>query len=424
MKHYRAAGFFMPLVLLLVVFFSGCWDRRELESLGLVQALGIDLAPEDKWVSVTTMIAIPAKTKSGGEGGGEGPGTFIITMEAPSIYEALTKINTTVNREITLLQNSVLIIGDGLARKGLHPWIDSLIRFRDMRRTVNIFIAQGKAASILQVQPKLEKNPSEYFRDLVELSKRNAMFPITTINDFMYRYEAFAQDNYAPYLAKYKREGSEESPAGGGGSGQSGGGKGSGQQGGGKSGGQGEEAKDVRCIGTAVFHGDKMVGNLDIYESQMLLMLTNQFRESVMTIKDPLRPDYFIVFRLFSSGPPRIRYQRRGSANHFEVQIPLEADLVSLQSDIDYTDPAREDFLGKRISAELERRIRRVITKAQKEFRSDIFGFGDKVRAATATSAEWDNFHWPDKFPDATINVRVKVAIRRVGVQFQPPQRR
>jgi spore germination protein KC len=406
----------MPLLL------SGCWDRQELESLGLIQALGLDPSSDGRGVSVTTLLAIPSQTKSGGGGGGgEGPGTFIITMEAPSIYEAFNKINTTVNREITLLQNSVIIIGDALARKGLRPWIDNLIRFREMRRTVNILIAHGKAADLMQVQPKLEKNAGEYFQDLIGLSKSNGMFPITTLNDFMYRYEAYAQDNYAPYLAKYQRQ-----PA------ESGAGQGSG---GGQGGGSGpkqeetpkpptEEAKDIRCIGTAVFHADKMVGALDNYESQMLLLLTNHFREAFLTIEDPIRPNFYIVFRLIASNPTQIRYQPSGGQQRFRVQCRLEADLVSIQSGIDYTAPDKEELLGKKIAAVLARRIRRVITKAQKEFHSDIFGFGNKVRMATATSSEWDRFDWPAKFPDADIRVGVKVAIRRVGVQFQPPQRR
>ncbi len=421
---------FLSLLLLLILSTNGCWDRRELESLGIVQALGLDLGPDQKGVTVTTMIAIPTQLGSGqpgggGGGGGEDTGVLIVSMNAPSIYEAFNRINTTINREITLLQNQVLLIGEELAKHGVEKWMDNLIRYREMRRTLLLFVCKGNAADIMKVQPKLERNPSEYFTDLVAMSRRTGMFPMVTLNDFLKNYEAFAHENYLPILDKYKRKEGPEPAT-----------KGQGEQGGIQEEqappgeeqppkkGEEEKPENVRFIGSAIFKKDRMVGNYDIYETQILLLLNNQFSEAMLTIEDPLKKGNHIIFRLLATTPAQIQYRHQNKVDRFKVKFKLEADLVSIQSGIDYTRPKLEGFLGRMIAAELKNRLDKVIKKAQQEYNSDVFGFGEEVRKTFITSSDYEAYHWPDKFKAAEIQTQVKVAIRRVGVQFHPPENR
>lgn len=412
------------LLIMITFLANGCWDRRELESLGLVQALGLDLGPDQKGVTVTTMIAIPSEL-GGEEGGGAGgkPGVFLISMDAPSIYEAFNLINTTVNREITLIQNRILIIGEELAHHGDERWIDNLIRYREMRRTLLIFVCKGKAAEILRVQPQLENKPSEYVNALVALSRRTGMYPSVTLNDFLKNYESFAQENYLPLLDKYQRkEGPETPPAEN--QAQSGGG-------GSESGTEGaspekkpQKQDDVRFIGSAIFKKDRMVGTFDIYETQILLLLNDEFKEAMLTVEDPLKKGNYIVFKLLATAPGEIQYRRQKKVDQFNVQLKLEADLLSIQSQIDYTQPKLEKFLGRVIAGEIKNRVEKAIKKAQQEYNSDVFGFGKKVRRTFITSGDYEKYYWPGKFKDAQVNVDVKVDLRRVGVQFQPPENR
>jgi spore germination protein KC len=414
---------YLILILLLVTIIGagGCWDRRELESLGFVQALGLDIKPPQKTIIVTALIAIPSKLGASAQGGGagEGSGVMLVTTKAPSIYEAFNLMNTTINREITLQQNQLLIIGEDMAKSGVGRWIDNLVRFREMRRTLLVFVSRGKAADILTVQPPLEKNPAEYLSDLVDNTNHTGMFPKVTLNDFLERYESFTQQNYAPLLAKITldKPKAQLTPK---------------AEATGKDSGKTEEKAEtsepkpdeLRLIGTAIFNKDKVVGSLDIYETQAFLMLINHFDEAFLTIRDPLRKDNMIVFRLLGYKAPEIKYKKQAGVSRFTVRLKLEADLVSIQSDIDYTQPQKEAYLAPKIAAELKSRVEKVILKAQKVYESDIFGFGVKVRNTMLTSSEWDNYHWKDKFPAAKIQVGVKVAIRRVGVQFHPPHQR
>jgi len=403
------------LTILLIVFaisVGGCWDRKELESMGLVQTLGLDLS-ENNEVMVTCMIAIPSKLGATAEGGGsgEGPGVLLISMNAPSIYEAFNLMNTTVNREVTLLQNQALIIGEDIAKSGIKPWIDNLLRFRDMRRTLLIFVCKGKAADIMKIQPKLDPNPAEYFRDLVMTSKRTGMFPLTNLHDFIRRYQSSAQENYAPLLMEYKPSQSSEPPPQSSENGESGNGEKP----------ESEEPTEVRIAGTAVFKSNRLVGHLDLYETQVLQIITNQFQEAFLTLPDPLRKETKITFRLTRTKPTRIKYIKN-EVPSFTVDIWMEASLISIESTIDYTTPQMEEFLRQKIAAALRHRIEKVIEKTQNDFRSDIFGFGQKVRHSMLTTTEWERYRWPEKYTKSKVNINVHVFIRRVGIQFQPPK--
>lgn len=410
----------IPL-LLFCILLNGCWDRREVENLGLVQALGLDLEPATRKVIVTTMIAIPSKLGGqGGGGGGEGPGVTVVSMKAPSIYEGFNLINTTINREISLQQTQLLVIGESIAKHDLKPLVDNLVRFRDSRRSLLLFVCRGKAADILQFQPKLEQNPAEYLYDLVNLSQRTGMFPKVTLNDFMNSYEAYTQENFTPLLAPYTPpEEAETKPD------QSGGESAPPAEG--KSTG-GEKASkkpsDIQLIGTAVFKDRKLKGNLDLYETQAFQIIINRFGQAFITIPDPLQKGMNVAVRLFSASAPQIKYNRNAGVDQFSFKTSLEADIVSIQSGINYSDPQKGNILARKIALTLRNRLQKVIRKAQTDFQSDIFGFGVKVRDTMLTTQEWEAYHWPQKFPAAQFKVQVKVAIRRIGVQFQPPQPR
>jgi spore germination protein KC len=401
------------LTLLLPLTLCGCWDQQELESLALVQALGLELNPDHKSITVTTIIPIPSKLGvGGGEGGGGGEegGVIVTSTQAPSIYEAFNLINTSINREITLCQNQILVFGETMAKAGVHKWIDNLVRFREMRRTLLLFICQGKIEDVFKVRPELEQNPAEYLSDLVNLSSRTAMYPRMMFNEFMGPYEAYAQANFAPLITLVKPP--PKPPAG------------SGQNKAGTAPGEAKppEPTAVRLIGTAVFRADRVVGKLDLYETQILRILTNHFNETFITVDDPMKKGHSIALRLLKSGPvTQIKYRKIAGQDTFTVKINLEAELLSIQSEINYTEPKLETVLAGNIARKLKRRIDRVIAKTQHQFKADIFGFGVKIRNSMLTTKDWEAYHWPAKFPEAQINTEVKIAIRRVGVQFRPP---
>ena len=76
------AGLVIPM--LIIFAFTGCWDRKELNEVGIVMALGIDKDCKDGMIHLTSQVVRPSELKK--QGGG--------SME-PS-YDLVTTTNETV----------------------------------------------------------------------------------------------------------------------------------------------------------------------------------------------------------------------------------------------------------------------------------------------------------------------------------------
>lgn len=375
------------LCLGLLIFNIGCWDSHDLGELALVQALGLDLADDGQNLSVTTMIANPSQL-GGKNTTAKGPGVLVVTMDGPSVYEIFNLINTDIDREVSLLQTQVLVLGEDLVHDSLNKCIDDLSRFRDIRRTLLVLTCKGKAADILKFSSLLEPNPAQHLIDLLQISKRNGMFPITRFHDFLKRYEA--QDtfgNYTPVIANYQFKNMEDTP-------------------------EEERPAAIRLEGTAIYRQDKMVGQLDLYESQVLQIITNRFQEAFLTMEDPLHKNQKLILRVTTKDFNRIKYTP-GESPEFTANVNLNAYLITLQSQRNYINPQKKKYLQDIVSDLFTKRIEQVIHKTQQEYQSDIFGFGLTIRNRMLTDEQWQDFNWPKKYPTVRIKTKVNVAILR-----------
>lgn len=128
-------------------------------------------------------------------------------------------------------------------------------------------------------------------------------------------------------------------------------------------------------FGTAVFNSDKMVGHLNSFETRCLLMVTNKFKKAIMTIEDKNKPWNAIVFD--------IRLGRKTKTNvYFEDGIPvinvklnIEADILGIQSRINYEKVNLIDDLNNQLKTYLENGIRSTHVKILKAANSFIDPF-------------------------------------------------
>ncbi len=383
-----------PLViaacLLLVLSGSGCWDREELENLGLVLALGIDSMPNNR-VEVTAQVAIPVRMGGGGPsgmGGGQGPATQMVTETAPSIPEAFRAINRTVNRRITLAQNRLVIFGDGTAKKGLGRFLALITRYREFRRTMQIMIVKGRAKDVMNLKPELEKNPAEYLMDLGRLSRYTGETDLVSINDFVKDMERFGSSPHATYLLPPSK--------------------------------QEKNKKTLKIGGVAVFRGDRMVGVYGPNEVNAFLILARRFTENFQSLPDPTVPKRRIVLH-FTSAKARIKPYLRQNQAALSIQVLAEADLVGTETGLDYTDRSFTNKIERAAAGLLEDQMRRSIRRAKEDFRSDPFSFGEYFRLLMPSWSAWRAFHWHSRFPETPVSIHVRVHMRRFGFQRQAP---
>lgn len=124
------------LILFIIVFITlnGCWSRRELDTLAIVTAIGIDKAKEDGKISVAFQILKPSEVKtpsSGSTGSGGSKGVWVLTSTGYTVFDAARNATMQSNRRLFFPQNKIIVIGEEMARASIAPLLDFLIVTRN-----------------------------------------------------------------------------------------------------------------------------------------------------------------------------------------------------------------------------------------------------------------------------------------------------
>jgi spore germination protein KC len=147
---------FLLLVVLKLFIFSGCWDLREINEIGLVTAVGIDKGTGPNRYAVTVQIANPSTEGSSDSGGKAKSEMWIGTEEGSSLFDAARKLSSVSSRRVMWAHNNVVIIGESLAREGIIPVIDYFSHNPELRMKSAIAIANGDAKGYIAAKAGME----------------------------------------------------------------------------------------------------------------------------------------------------------------------------------------------------------------------------------------------------------------------------
>ncbi|HHW15685.1 MAG TPA: Ger(x)C family spore germination protein [Firmicutes bacterium] len=407
------------LLLVLAVSLTGCWDFREPNKVGFIEALGVDRTT-DGHVELSALIAIPSAQVSGGGGGGGGGDSgkrplLLQTARGRTLSEALLNMNRFTSRVLTVSQCRVVVFSEEVARRGLTPYIGLLTRWYEFRSTMVVLITEGRASECLRIESPLERDPVEFFVNLVSMvSPSMGVGSAFQVQDLLHVMGNYEGEPVAPLVAPYQ-SGAGPSP------GQTSRGTGPEAQASSGSGGKAAVPKNaVQFKGLAMFQGSRMVGKLDALASSYYLMLVGRHQLSFQVVPDPLvRGNYVMVQAKAIKRDVRVRRVYGRPELDISLEVPL--DLVEVQSTVDYTGRRNRPLLERAVAEKLGRGCRQVVAQAQRRFRTDIFQFGTFFRVRFLTWPAWVKYDWLHKqFPRAKINVTVEARLRRPGATFRP----
>lgn len=410
----------LAITILFPLLFTGCYDSVEIDDEVYAIAVGID-----KGTGQNLKVTVQYPTYKGGEksGGGGGGGseskengqvdsTIVSTIEAPSILESINMLNTSLGRRISLMHAKLLVLSEEISKIGVSRYVAPFTRYRETRRTMRMVVSKSSAEELLMNMKSLigESSPKA-IELLFEQYKSNGLFPNASLREF---YKDMTMSYEQPFaisanlnelkgtgqFSQSVNSGTKDSPdltAGA-----------LSRKGGSK----------VELIGTDLFKGDKLTGILDGYETRFFLMVQGEFKRANLTLNDINSPGNILVFDVRQGRQPKISVNFNGNKPVLGVELNIEADIVSIQSRIDYEKATAIGGLEVQLKTYLTDGVTRMIKKTQ-QFESDAIGFGRKAAHHFATVSEWENYKWLSKYKDADVNVNVKVNIRRSGLIYE-----
>jgi spore germination protein KC len=385
MKRPRFTIYVVLLLIIIPLFISGCWDSRELNKLSIVSGLGWDIDTDTGEVTLTFQNIIPSEIKSssgsnGGNGGQKG-GNPLRTIQldfstGSSPYDALNRYAQHGSRTTFYQHAQVYVFGKDAAQQGLYPFLDSTARNPVNRPNVLMVVSEKKARDVLEIQDGMENIPAIGMAAEIKLSATYSKYPEVTYLDFANRLKSKTTAPIIPMVGILEQSGPE-----------------------------GEKIRKTRITGTAVFKGDRMIGELNERESSGLLWAINKIKRGFVIIPDA----NLETIRAKSNMVPELQ----GDKIKITVEIEQESNLLQYSGHQDLTSEILHE-LEKSQAKEIESQVLAAVEKSF-SLNADVFGFGDAVHRKY--KKEWQELkpRWDEFYPYIEVVVKVKTHINEIG---------
>ena len=153
------------LIILLLICLTGCWNYRELNEYAIVTGLAIDYT--DNMYEVSLLFANGKKSET------EENQITVSSDKGNTIYEAINNIGLSTPKEIYISHLSVVIISEEVARLGVQPILDYLLREPQSHENFYIIIAKDtKAKNTLSVLAPQSDYPSQNITSSIKVNEQ------------------------------------------------------------------------------------------------------------------------------------------------------------------------------------------------------------------------------------------------------------
>ena len=408
------------LAVLSLLLLTGCWDRLEIEERAVVLAIAIDIAdpedvdgqsmiqgsnrndganvpvPEGKTVRVTAQIAVPGRIPlgpggTGGSGGGGGSSgsssspVWVLDSYGYTIDEAIQSMQQEVADRLFFGHLRVIVVSEEYARRGTGNLSDHLRRNPEVRRLAWLVVSKEKAAEYMKTAPQLERVPALYLLSTMDHAVQMGKYPMEPIGSFWIKMSSLGQDAILPYMEI-------------------------------------QDKNNVRLSGLAFFKGEKLVGVTNTLEIGLYMGINGTDQGGYSSYVKIPGSEETAMFRV-SNRRSKTRVAIKDGRPSIEVRVNLEGNLTeaSDQGKGNLNDPSDLAAIGEELSKRFSKRYEAFIREMQEE-ESDIFGFGEYVRAQE--SAYWNRHirtknRWHEAFKEIDVNVVATFEARRVGQKAQ-----
>ena len=391
-----------------LLFLGGCWNRREIETLAFVTATGIDGAAEPKKVQVTVQIAKPATLVATAMGGVATERSFwLVSSTGYTTFEAIRNFAHQSSRRLYWAHSQWLVFGEELARRGIEDVLDIFFRDGETRQTAKLAIFKGgKASDFLQTELEMERLSSGAYLGIlqtgtgaqstvVDVDLRQFLIALAGegIEPVAIRAESIDRPPDVDIRGQMERTTISRAP---------------------------------RITGAAVFKGPKLVGWFDQPETRGYNWITGKVKSGIIIVERPEASDKYVgleLMRARSKLKPEI-VEGRPSAT---VIVEAEANVGDIQAMFEVTDTTRMmSAMERRMATVIVNEIKAAVDKAQRELKSDVFGFGQAIYQEYPK--EWRRLRedWNDRgFPELEVKTEVTVKLHKTGLtEIGLPMRR
>lgn len=360
----KKARVLLAVLLILALAASGCWSRREMESLAYILVLGIDQG-ENGGVKIYAQVGKPVQSEGGGAG--EKPVFHTLTSEGRDMSEAVAKLFLRSTKIPDLSHLQLLIFSEKLALSGIQQVLDFLRRDFSIRENIRVAVADVNIEDLLKTEEKLGNQPALAIINQFLINTQRSTVVQAEFKDLVSQLLEPDLQAVLPII------------------------------------GAGE---DRFTLGkTAVFNDYKMAAILDMSETLGLQLWRDQVRTGFVTIPQTVAGKV-VSFKIINS---KTKVKASWKRNKLFVQANTDMTL-----DIQEMLKADSEELKTRAKHFFVNRMRDTLQVAQDEG-VDFLGIGAKLRREDPKKWESLKDRWNEVLQQAEFDLRCNVRIRGQG---------
>lgn len=412
-KKYLLRGL-LTGCLLLNVFLVACWDKHELQNLGIILGMGIDIIPEQERQN-DEKILLTSEVVDVLQGTGLEDSQFF-SSTGKTVLLALRNSKNKIERDIFLGIAQEVVLGKSVVEEGANKYIDYFYRDSALNPTVYIVIAEDSAKDMMNAKTGITNFSSIGRMDILEMEEKRSTGKIhaVTLVDYV---QAMMEEKRAilvPVAALEAPEDKESGSSSGRGSRQEQGSKGSTKSGsssgssGGGSEGQERQRAYFKCMAVLDDNG-RFVANLNDMENYGALFWMNKSRNLVLPIVSKSNGEKVSVYIL------KFKRKMKWEINNDKLTLNVNLRAIGSFAEEEGTSgPLTSGTNNKNLNASCARKIERIMINTWNKslsLQQDFLGIGEHLRKHEYKTWQKVKKDWPQAMKDIDVNINVKSKI-------------
>jgi spore germination protein KC len=382
------------IIIFPIIVLTGCWSGNEVNTLAITACIGIDKV--EKGYLVTDQVINP-KAIASKRVTNESP-VYLYSTEGVDLDETIRRLTTQSSRKIYNAHLRMVVFGENIAKDGIKDILDYFLRNYQYRTDFYFVVAKDTTAhEVLSVLTPLDTIPGiEMYNSLKisseEWASTNSIRIIELVNSII-------ADGKNPVITGIEITSSEintkstEALK------------------------QNHEPNKLLYASLGAFKKDKLVGWLDEDESKGYKYITGNVKSTVgyayygdkVKISSEVLNAKSVIKASLVNGKPDI-----------DVEINAKINVKAIDGEFDISKEENKKRLIEIDENKIKLFCNKVVSKAQKDLKTDIFGFGEAIHRKYPEMWAKIKDNWNNEFVDLPVSITVKVKINQIGQITKP----
>ena len=375
------------IFMFLIFICSGCYNYKELNSLAITSAIGID--KDEDGYTVTAQV-VNTQKEGTDNNSTNSPKIVIYEHTSKTIQEAVRYMVLESPKRLYPNHMQIFLIGEDVAKEGITNILDLFFRDSELQKNFYVLVAKENSANeILKTLTPLDAVVSSNIKKSLETD--STILGVTELVEYDSLIDSYLNPNKEISLPSITLEGKVE---------------GSDKL---ENIEQSDSSTKVVLSGMTVFKDDKMLGYLNKTQSIALSCIKSDIDNTLVKYK--CDGGYVVVET--SKAKSSIDIDDDGN---FKIKIKGDATINEVSCNIDLESNKELEKMNEKINNEIKENIEDTIDYVKEEYNSDIFGFLDIMYKNKNSLYKRVNENWYiDGFRDSNIDVDVDIKIIEKG---------